>query len=159
MIFFLETFFPPHKDYEIIAIFSNYVIASELEEDPQKLRNKMESFYIQRVCHLLELDYDKLNQQETKDLIFSKLPWGWVLALDAFTEIPINDIKTANLASRQYFRKESLEAMKRADNGESAEETKNRRKWEENIDEFNKHVGNALEELNDEINRRSDLAK
>ena len=43
--------------------------------------------------------------------------------------------------------------------GESAEEAQKRRKWEENVDEFNKLVGNVSDDLNDEINRRSDLEK
>ena len=159
LIYFLEILFPPHKNYEIIAIFSNYVIASEDEEDHKKLRDEIESYYIERICHLLNSDYHKFNHQEIRDFIFSKFPWGWVLALDAFTEIPINDIKTSNLTSRQYFRKELLEAKDRADRGESAEEAQKRRKWEENVDEFNKLVGNVSDDLNDEINRRSDLEK
>lgn len=159
LIFFLETLFPPYKHYEIIDIFSNYVIASQFEEDHKKLRDETEGYFIERVCHFLKSDFHKFNHQETRDFIFSKFPWGWILALDAFTEIPINDIKTSNLASRQYFRKELLKAEESADKGESAEEAQKRRKWEENLDEFNKRVGDVLEELSNEVNRRSDLEK
>jgi|GEM_PF-1584059 len=162
-IFFLEILFPDCKDYEIINVFSNYVVASQVEEDREenhkKIRDEIEGYFIERSCHLLRLDYHKFDRQETRDFIFGKFPWGGVLALDAFTEVPINDIKTSNIASRQYFRKELLEAKKRADKGESIEEAQKRRKWEENVDEFNKHAGAALEELNDEISRRSGLEK
>ena len=98
-------FFPPYRHYEIIDTFSNYVIASQIEKDRKTLRDELESYYIERICHLLKSDYHKFDHQEVKDFIFSKFPWGCVLALDAFTEIPINDVKIANLASRQYFRK------------------------------------------------------
>lgn len=155
LIFFLEVMFLPKKDYEIMGIFSNYVVASQFEEDPKKLRDEIESYYFQRVCQFLKSDYHKLNQQEIKDFIFSKIPWGRILALKAFTEIPITDVKTANIESRQYFRKELIGANKRAGNGESAVDAQKRREWEKSVDEFNKIVDDASEALNDEINRET----
>ena len=52
-----------------------------------------------------------------------------------------------------------LETKKRFDKGESDEESRKRLKWEENLDEFNKLSRGALDEINDEIKRRTNLEK
>lgn len=154
---FMEIMFPAHKYYETIDVFANYMIESRFTTDPKKLREEMASYYIWRLGLRLGIDHQLLDHQETRDSLNIRFPYGWLVAADAFLKVPISDIRARNLISRQCFRNQLLEAKERADRVDSVEETEKRQKWEEDLDEFNRLAGQALEEVDAEIKRRSDL--
>lgn len=159
LIFYIEIISPKYKDYQIIDIFSNYLVFAKSEKDHKKLRIELDSYLIERLCKLFNKKVEELNTKEIADLVFMKFPFGWMLGLDAFSFVEINQIQNANLQARQTFRSEITNWGGKKKEGETEEETKKRKEWDENLKNFNEAVGGLKEELDDEIKRRNYVEK
>ncbi len=159
LIFYVEITSPNYKDHQIIDIFSNYLVFAKEEKDHKKLRDELESYLIKRLCKLFNLKAEELNTKEITDLVFMKFPFGWMLGLDAFSFVEIDQIKNANLQARQLFRNEIVGWAEKKKEGETKEEAQKRKEWDENLKNFNEAIGGLKEELDEEIKRRNHVEK
>ena len=158
LIFFLEIIFPTYKHYEIIDILSPYIVFARQEQEPKKLKDELEGQFIQRICKLFNIDQNNINN-DLREFISIKFPFGWMLGFDAFTTVKIEDIENGNLRARQMFREDIVKAQEICERGESTEDVKQREKWEQNLEEFNELVGGVVGSLEEEIQRRKETEK
>lgn len=158
-ILFLEIFFPNYKDYQIIDIISNYIAFAEHTKNYKKLREELESYFIERINKLFGINKEQINEKQIRDLIFMRFPQGWILALDAFTSVSIKQINMENQMARQTFRDIFVQAQDRFKQGKTEEEKEARKKWEKDLEKFNKIVGEAKEAIDYELGRRRGVEK
>ena len=160
LIFFLEIISPTYKHYEIIDIFSPYIVFAQQQKEPKKLKDELDGQFIQRICKLFNIDHKNINNDlKLREFISIKFPFGWMLGLDAFTAVKIEDIENANLRARQSFREDIIKAQEICERGESTEDVKQREKWEQNLEEFNELVGGVVGSLEEEIQKRKETGK
>lgn len=159
LIYYSEIIFPNYKDYQIVDVFSNYLVFAKEEKDHKKLREELENYLIERLCKLFNIKAEELNKKEITDLVFMKFPFGWMLGLDAFSSVEIGQVKNANLQARQLFRNEIISWVEKKKEGETEEEIQKRKEWDKNLKNFNEAVGGLKEGLDDEIKRRNYVEK
>jgi len=149
---FLGVFFPSYKDYQIINVLVNYVVLPVRVKEFEAMKDNLEGYLIERLNKTAIASPYVLNQARSQ--IIDKFRHGWLLALDAFTSVTIEQVGKENQAARVRFHDALLQATEHASQEETPTEKIEREKWEKSADELTSLAEQALGEVGAEITRR-----